>query len=220
MTKRLIAIGDIHGCYHELKKMIEQELKLTINDKLFLLGDYIDRGAQSKEVLDYIMQLIGNGFDIIPLMGNHEYLFLRALDDFRQNITWNYNGGNTTLQNFGVIEPNAIDKRYINFIKTLKYYHIEGDFIFVHAGLNDNVANPFDDTYHMLWSRTNKYNNPVLSNKTIIHGHSPISVETCEKMVSSNSGIINLDTGCVYKEKQGYGKLTALDIHNGVLFSV
>jgi len=220
MIKRLITIGDIHGCYQQLVELIEKELKLSKDDKLILLGDYIDRGPHSKEVLDYIMQLMEDGFNIIPLMGNHEDLLLKALTDFQQNVTWCYNGGNRTLQSFGVDEPTEIDTKYIDFIKSLKYYHIEDDFIFVHAGLNDNVTNPFDDTYHMLWSRTNKYNNPVLLDKTIIHGHTPISVENCEKIVSSNSSIINLDTGCVYKEKQGYGKLTALDIHNGVLFSV
>lgn len=220
MKSRLLAIGDIHGCYHEFERLIEQELQLTKDDKLILLGDYIDRGSQSKEVLDYIILLIEDGFDLIPLMGNHEDQLLKALVDFQQNVTWNYNGGNTTLLSFGVDEPTKIDAKYIAFIKSLKYYHIENDLIFVHAGLNDNAFNPYNDTYQMLWSRNSKYCNPVLIGKTIIHGHTPISFENCEKIVSSNSNVINLDTGCVYKEKKGFGKLTALDIHDRILFSV
>lgn len=220
MTERLIAIGDIHGCYQELKQLIESELKLTTNDKLILLGDYIDRGPQSKEVLDYIIHLLEDGFNIIPLLGNHEDLFLKALTSFQQIATWTYNGGNTTLHSFRVNEPTEIETSYINFIKSLKLYHIEDNFIFVHAGLNDKIINPFDDAYQMLWSRNSKYHSPVLMGKTIIHGHTPVSVEYCKLLISSNSNVINLDTGCVYKEKQGFGKLTALDIHNGILFSV
>ncbi|MCU4174878.1 hypothetical protein [Carboxylicivirga sp. N1Y90] len=132
------------------------------------------------------------------------------MEDFQQNVAWNYNGGNTTLQSFGVNEPTEISTKYIDFISSLKYYHIEDDIILVHAGLNDNVINPFNDMHQMLWSRNNKYSNPVLIGKSIIHGHTPISVENCEKIVLSNSNIINLDTGCVYKEKKGFGKLTAL----------
>jgi len=135
-------------------------------------------------------------------------------------VTWNYNGGNATLLSFEVDEPTKIDTKYIAFIKSLKYYHIEDDLIFVHAGLNDNEINPYDDTYQMLWSRNAKYINPVLIGKTIIHGHTPITFEKCINLVSSNSNVINLDTGCVYKEKKDFGKLTALDIHNRVLFTV
>ena len=69
---RRIAIGDIHGCSKTFKLLIENEIQLNKNDQLFLLGDYIDKGKRSKEVLDYILHLIESGFSVFPLMGNHE----------------------------------------------------------------------------------------------------------------------------------------------------
>ncbi len=76
MIKRLFAIGDVHGCLHELKNLVEQKLKLRTDDKLVLLGDYIDRGPDSKGVIDYIMTLQKKGFDVVPLKGNHELMLL------------------------------------------------------------------------------------------------------------------------------------------------
>ena len=69
MNNRLFAIGDIHGCCDSLKELVENKIQFQKNDKLILLGDYIDRGDKSKEVVDFIMELQEKGFNIIPLMG-------------------------------------------------------------------------------------------------------------------------------------------------------
>lgn len=76
MNSRLFAIGDIHGCFDSLKELVENKIQLQKDDKLILLGDYIDRGDKSKEVVDFIIGLLENGFDVIPLMGNHEAMLL------------------------------------------------------------------------------------------------------------------------------------------------
>ncbi len=81
MNSRLFAIGDIHGCFDSLKELVENKIQLQKDDKLILLGDYIDRGDKSKEVVDYIIGLLENGFDVIPLMGNHEAMLLDAFED-------------------------------------------------------------------------------------------------------------------------------------------
>jgi serine/threonine protein phosphatase 1 len=75
---RRFAVGDIHGCSKTLKKMMEDVLLLEHEDMLFLMGDYIDRGPDSKGVLDYILQLLESGYDIRPLLGNHEEMMLIA----------------------------------------------------------------------------------------------------------------------------------------------
>jgi len=72
MNNRLFAIGDIHGCFDSLKVLVGNKIKLQKDDKLILLGDYIDRGEKSREVVDFVMELQEKGFDIIPLRGNHE----------------------------------------------------------------------------------------------------------------------------------------------------
>ncbi|MFA5814000.1 MAG: metallophosphoesterase [Bacteroidales bacterium] len=72
MNQRLLAIGDIHGCFNAFRTLVEQKIQIKKRDKIILLGDYIDRGTHSKEVVDYIFDLQNKGFDIVPLIGNHE----------------------------------------------------------------------------------------------------------------------------------------------------
>jgi predicted MPP superfamily phosphohydrolase len=87
MNKRLFTIGDIHGCFDSLKELVQNKILLQKSDKLILLGDYIDRGDKSKEVIDYIIELREKEFDIIPLMGNHEAMLLDAYDNEKNTLS-------------------------------------------------------------------------------------------------------------------------------------
>jgi len=219
MNKRFFTIGDIHGCFDSLKELVENKIHLKKSDKLILLGDYIDRGDKSKEVVDYIIKLQEHGFDIIPLMGNHEILLLDAFDNKKNTSKWIQNGGNETLKSFGITSIKNIGPKYLTFFKELKYYYSLNKFLFVHAGFNDNVVNPFTDLYSMLWKCKESYNNPLLSNKIIVHGHNPISITKCNDRVESKHSVINIDTGCVYIDKDGFGRLTAYECNDGrILF--
>ncbi len=219
MNKRLFAIGDIHGCLDLFKELVENKIQLQKDDKLILLGDYIDRGDKSKEVVDFIMELQENGFDLVTLMGNHEAMLLDAYENDKNISKWIQNGGNETLKSFEINAVNDIETKYIKFFKSLRYYYAFENYLFVHAGFNDNVLNPFTDYYSMLWKCKEIYTNPLLSNKTIVHGHNPVSVTICEERALSGHLVINVDTGCVYKDKEGYGKLTAFECNNGrILF--
>lgn len=214
MNKRIFAIGDIHGCFNSLKELVESKIQLQKNDKLILLGDYIDRGDKSKEVVDYIIVLQKKGFDIIPLMGNHEAMLLDAHKNKEHISKWIQNGGNETLKSFDINSIKSIAPKYLKFFKELSYYYSFQNTLFVHAGFNDNVINPFTDYYTMLWKSKESYTNPLLSNKTIIHGHNPISASKCEGRILTKLDVINIDTGCVYKDKGGFGRLTAYDCNN------
>ncbi|GAF06004.1 metallophosphoesterase family protein [Saccharicrinis fermentans] len=218
--KRLFALGDIHGCFDSLKELVENKIQLNKGDKLILLGDYIDRGNKSKEVVDYIIDLQEKGFDIIPLLGNHEMLLLETLEDEKNLSKWIQNGGVKTLKNFNIESVNDISPKYLEFFKNLQNYYSFEEFLFVHAGCNDKVVNPFQDTYSMLWKSQATYTSPLLTNKIIVHGHRPISIELCIKQFDENKQVINIDTGCVYKEKVGYGKLTSIELYSKMLFSV
>lgn len=218
--KRLFAIGDIHGCFDSLKELIETKIKLTKNDKLVLLGDYIDRGNMSKEVVDYIIDLIQKGFDIITLLGNHEMLLLDALEDEKNKSKWIQNGGSETLKSFKIESIKGLSTEYLEFIKNLKSYYSFQEFLFVHGGFNDELVNPFQDTYSMIWKSRTAYSNPIFTDKIIVHGHRPISIEFCRRQLSENKQVINIDTGCVYKEKVGLGILTAIELYSGKLFLV
>lgn len=219
MNKRLFAIGDIHGCFDLFKELVENKIQLQKHDKLILLGDYIDRGDKSKEVVDFIMKLQKMGFDVVPLMGNHEAMLLDSYENEMNISKWIQNGGNETLKSLKINAVNDIETKYIKFFKSLKYYYSFENYLFVHAGFNDDVLNPFTDCYSMLWKCKEIYTNPLLSNKTIVHGHNPISITKCEERVLYKQNIINIDTGCVYKDKEGYGRLTAYECNNGrILF--
>ena len=96
----------------------------------------------------------------------------------------------------------------------------EGNFLFVHAGFNDFAQDPYSDIHGMIWECRTFYNNPELRTKTIIHGHRPKKPEFIEKLISENSRVIPIDTGCVYVDEQGYGYLSALDVGAMKLISV
>lgn len=211
MNKRLFAIGDTHGCFDSLKELVENKIQLQKDDKLILLGDYIDRGDKSKEVVDFIIELLENDYDVIPLMGNHEAMLIDAFEDEKNISKWIQNGGNETLKSFEINSLKDIESKYIEFFKGLRYYYTFEDYLFVHAGFNDNVLNPFTDYYSMLWKCKETYTNPLLSEKTIIHGHNPVRVAICEERVLAKLRVINIDTGCVYKDSESYGRLTAYD---------
>ena len=144
-------------------------------------------------------------------MGNHEALLLDAFENEKNTSKWIQNGGAETLKSFEISSLNDIQSKYIEFFKKLKYYYSSNDFLFVHAGFNNNVLNPFTDYYSMLWKCKESYTNPLLSDKTIIHGHNPISISKCEERVLSKPDVINIDTGCAYNDKEGFGRLTAYD---------
>lgn len=222
MHKRLFAIGDIHGCFNGFRTLVEQVVKLKKDDKLILLGDYIDRGLRSKEVVDYIMLLLKDGYDIEPLMGNHERLLLDAYDteDNYYISNWINNGGDATLDSFGVESIKDIEPYYIEFLKGLNYYHTSGEYIFVHAGFNDLMDNPFDDRHSMTWYCSDSYNNPMLKDKYIIHGHCPVTKNRCVERLQSNEKVIDIDTGYVYAGMDGYGNLTALEVYKRQLHFV
>jgi serine/threonine protein phosphatase 1 len=153
-------------------------------------------------------------------MGNHEAMLLNAIKDEAELSKWIINGGAETLKSFNVKSPDKIDQVYIDFFNALSFYHAHDDFLFVHAGFNDDVNNPFDDKYFMIWECRKVYNNPALKNKTIIHGHRPVKATDCDERIRSNSSVINIDTGCVYNDRPGYGRLTALELNTKRVFFV
>lgn len=214
---RLFAIGDIHGCFDSLKELIENNIRLTQFDRLVFLGDYIDRGDKSKEVVDYIIDLQEKKYDLILLKGNHEAMLLDAFVNPKQTSKWIQNGGDTTLKSFEISSIKEIKPKHIKFFKELNTYYLYENLLYVHAGFNDEIVDPFSDSYSMLWKCKEKYSNPLLSDKIIVHGHQPISVSKCIERIHSNQCVINIDTGCVFKNKEGIGKLTAYDaIHQKI----
>ena len=111
---RLIAISDIHGCFDTFYELCIKKIDLKKSDKLILLGDYIDRGGKSREVIDFIIDLKGKGFDITPLSGNHEAMLVDAYNNYEMLPLWYLNSGITTLDSFNLTDIREIGKRYFS----------------------------------------------------------------------------------------------------------
>jgi serine/threonine protein phosphatase 1 len=217
---RLFAISDIHGCYTPFYGLVVNTIKLKKSDQLILLGDYIDRGEQSKEVIDFIIDLHKEGFNVIPLAGNHELMLIDSYYYPDRISLWLMNSGISTLESFGIQDIKEIDKRYLEFFTTLEYFKIVGNLVFVHAGFDDFATNPFADKQSMVWECRLSYQNPLLAGKTIIHGHRPKTISYVKRLISEKSNVIPIDTGCIYEAQSGYGNLSALEVNSMTLYSI
>lgn len=214
-------VPDIHGCLNTLKSLVENRINLSKDDTIYFLGDYIDRGPDSKGVIDYIMSLQSNGYNVRYLRGNHEEYCVKAWEAdkkrrlFRSPIEkdWRKNGAVPTLDSFGVKRPRDIDEKYIEWMKKAEYYIELDDCIMVHAGLNFNIGNPFEDTSSMMWIKNFKVDRDKVGGKKVIHGHVPVELSLINLFIQSEGyDFLALDNGIYYKNKDGFGNLLAYNI--------
>lgn len=216
--KRKFFIGDIHGCSKTFRKLITGKLDVRKTDEIICVGDYIDRGPDSKGVVDFILELRQQNFNICTLRGNHEQMLLDSSKDQASFNLWIVNGGNTTLSSFNISGTHELDPEYRDFFEQTKFYVQGEDFIAVHAGLNFETGNPFSDKESMLWIRDSIVDHSFLNGKILIHGHTPREADFI--MSQQFEGPLNIDGGCVYKGYDGMGNLFALDFCNKKMISV
>jgi len=146
---RIIAISDIHGEYEKLCSVIEK-IAPRKEDTIVFCGDYIDRGRKSKDVVDKIIDM-QHVCSCVYLIGSHEYAMLHANSDrYYHYLFWNY-GGDSTVESYGTFEN--IMKIHGDFFNSLKYYHIIGKYLFVHAGLKIGVPLEKQDGVDMVYIR-------------------------------------------------------------------
>ncbi len=206
---RRLVIPDIHGCIFTFEALLEK-VEIDKNDQLFLLGDYIDRGKYGPNVIRLIMRMLKEGYQVFPLRGNHEDMVWKrhiAADNENSEIqlpssTWGK----------GIVGKNRkIFPEFKEFIENLPYYYNLGDFLLVHAGVNFSVDNPLEDHESMLWKH-GKTVPPSNFEKGFVHGHKIMSIEDIRQTISDKNQVINLDNGCAYNSKKGYGSLLCLNI--------
>ncbi len=219
---------DLHGCNKTFNALLNK-IAFTTDDELYLLGDYIDRGPDSKGVIDTILDLQNRGHKVHCLMGNHEQMLLDAIrrDSPSAHRFWFNNGGEETLQSFNCTHARDIPEVYIAFFRCLDYYFEVGQFILVHAGLGFSRSNPNpldldeeSNRHHIIWRRDwyETINYEWLGNRYIVHGHTPIfQDEFFENIINVETNrYLNLDTGCVFPHS-GRGILTCIEINSGKL---
>jgi serine/threonine protein phosphatase 1 len=182
------------------------------------LGDYIDRGRDSKGVIDMIFNLHLNGVKVECLMGNHEIMLLDALKSGDALDKWFGSGGRKTLDSFGVYDLRDIPQRYMDFFESLKPYIEVDNYILVHAGLDFELDDPLSDKNRMAWIRYwyLDIDYSWLRNRIIVHGHTPTSLVEIQELHQEfiKNQYINIDAGCVFTDyaTEGYGHLCAFNL--------
>lgn len=194
VEKRYIAFGDIHGMYDEFMQLWNS-IDIQETDTLVFLGDYIDRGPKSKEVLDFLMNLPVNN-EAIFLRGNHEDMMLKRLVYPKMAYCWIMNGGVEAMNSFGTEKIDTIPKKYDNWIenKTVLYYQPENtNILFVHAGINPNFPIDEQSESEVLWIREEFINYQGDFGVKVIHGHTPSM-----RGIDIRHNRINVDTGSCF----------------------
>ena len=203
---RIFAIGDIHGCLDKLRKLLALIDADWAQDTVVFMGDYIDRGPASKEVVDAVLDLRRKHERVVCLMGNHERMFLNWLDG-REEDLFLANGGRNTLRSYG-IAPDDYDREakvppdHLEFFRSLLPYYETETHLFVHAGVRPGLPMEIQDPHDMIWIRHEFFLADHGLNKTVVFGHTPF---TGKPYVGEKR--IGIDTGAVYG-----GTLTCLEL--------
>jgi serine/threonine protein phosphatase 1 len=208
---RLYAIGDIHGSMVPLRLLheaIQQHADAHPIERkcLIYLGDYVDRGMESRGIIDLLINQPLPGFEHVFLKGNHEDGMLRFIGGDGNALGWVAYGGIATIFSYGVKPPNPVTDEnelrrartemakklppsHLDFLANLKRYHIEGDYLFVHAGLRPGIAIEQQRDEDILWIRDEFLRSDFNFGKQIVHGHTI----TPEADIRPNR--IGIDTG-------------------------
>lgn len=209
-TRRIIAIGDIHGCLFSLIKLIE-EINLDTDDQLVFLGDLIDRGDHSKGVIDYLIELRAK-YSCHFLMGNHELMYLDYLKS-RDSGMWYSSGGSATLKSYNSKHGLDFPEEHLDFFRECQYYIETENYFFTHGGLDPELSIKDNLRYYkpheFCWQQVHMRQSFLETNnykweKTVVCAHTPKSNPV---MLDR---LIAIDTGCVFKKNPLLGKLTAV----------
>ncbi len=217
--KRRFVVGDVHGCNKTLDKLLFEKLKIGFDDIIYFVGDLIDRGPDSKGVIDRIIDLKVDGYNIQSVMGNHEYMLMRSFKSEKKYKAWQKNGAKSTLRSFNISHINELDDKYVDFFLSMPLALVLDEYIIVHAGLNCEVENPLNDKDSILWTRSEEINLQKTDGKRVIAGHTPQILSTIISKLNNNH--IPVDGGCVYHGQYYYpGYLCAFEMNSKTLHYV
>jgi serine/threonine protein phosphatase 1 len=197
-------VGDIHGEYTKLLGLMDKIFKdFNANtDQFIFLGDYIDRGSDSYNVVRYLSQL-SLSYHTTFLRGNHEQMLYDVLNNGDSLDQYLYNGGQSTIDSYKKQTGEFfLPDSHKKIIFTPLYYLETDSFIAVHAGLNPACTNPAEcDEFSMIWIREAFFKSGHVFEKTVIFGHTPtfyITKERNKVFFDDTMNIIGIDTGAVY----------------------
>jgi serine/threonine protein phosphatase 1 len=206
---RLIAISDIHGCIAALDSVLKA-IEPGNDDTIVTLGDYIDRGPDSRGVIDCLIRL-QSYCRLVPLLGNHDEMLVDIHNGQPELTTgWLLFGGEATLKSYGAAHPEKISSEHIEFLENCPLYHESEKHIFLHGSYDPALLMERQSAQILLWGKLRPTPpRPHCSGKTVIVGHT-----------AQRSGQI-LDLGylkCIDTCCYGTGYLTAMDVLTGQIW--
>jgi serine/threonine protein phosphatase 1 len=212
---RILMISDIHGCIKQFNELLDVIKYIPDEDKLILLGDYVDRGPRSKETVERVKELVDN-YNVIALRGNHDQRLVDLIRTDSEMIQTKFleHGGIQTLRSYCDFITDNIDDElfkqarqyirdrfysHIEFIESLPFYHEDLHHIYVHAGLNPKYTNWREQPeYDFMYIKGEFHHSRPLTDKPVIFGHT----RTIELHDSSDiwfgQNKIGIDGGCAY----------------------
>ena len=209
MPGRTIAIGDIHG-YTEALRAVLRACSPGADDTVVTVGDYIDRGPDSRGTIDTLIQL-GGSTHLVPLLGNHDRLFLDICEgEVGGFLDWLEFGGYTTFTSYGGRVPDGVPDDHVEFLKDCRLWYESDTHLFTHASYLPDV--PLDEQPEdvLLWAKIREsVPGPHCSGKRVIVGHTAQR----DGEVLDLGHLICIDTCCY-----GDGWLTAMDVDSGELW--
>ena len=226
MTRPLYAIGDIHGQLGMLLTALERiEADGGVDAQIIFLGDYVDRGPDSRGVIDTLIQGKAQGRNWITLKGNHDRMFQWFMEDVPRHdphmlvgYHWFHErlGGVETMASYGItfddrtrlqdVHAQAcpiVPQSHVDFLNALPVTHETDDLLFVHAGIRPGVPIADQTEEDLVWIRQEFHTHTDPHPKLIVHGHTPV------KEATHYGNRINLDSGA------GYGKPLSIAVFEG-----
>ncbi len=223
--QRIYAVGDIHGRRDLLDALLtlidaDDAARAPAQTQIIFLGDLVDRGSDSRGVIERLMALREASDNVRLLIGNHEELLIRVYEgDKRATSLFHRVGGRETMLSYGMSEadydavdlselaaliPNYVPLAHIDFLKSFDDWIEAGDYLFVHAGIRPGLAIEEQETSDLRWIRRDFTEHKSAFSHMVIHGH------TITEGVDEQSNRIGIDTGAF-----ATGKLTAIGIEGG-----
>lgn len=219
---RRFVVGDIHGCARTFRALVDGALSVRAGDTLYLLGDLISKGPDSRAVLSLVLELRGRGVRVELIRGNHEDELIRYLDKSPAKLrSFLERTENTAL--LDTADPTRLDGALHRLIAESQYYLELPEALLSHAGFDFDAAKPFKDTDSMLNTKSCSYDEDLAGGRLVIHGHVPTPLSTILETVVQGGPVIPLDNRVV-STKSGvswkiaeYGNLCAFDLDERTL---
>ncbi|WP_027544880.1 metallophosphoesterase family protein [Bradyrhizobium sp. WSM2254] len=205
------AIGDVHGCSQKLERLIAtcERVSARRQSRFILIGDYVDRGPDAKGGIDFLMkEQVRQPYRFVCLRGNHEQMLLAAAAAERSDsdlVNWWANGGEQTLESYGVNDPSELPDDHLAWIRALPLKLTDGKRLYVHAGIRPGVAMAAQTAHDLLWIREPFLSSDLDHGALVVHGHTP----TKSGLPDLRTNRLNIDTGACFG-----GQLTAAMFSN------